>query len=91
MNFWVFPQTVFAFFGEKFRDFLRAEGSSADSEFLLPEVINELIAEGRLDVRADETPGPWFGLTYQEDKAEVMTGLADLTKQGVYPAAMWPR
>ena len=91
MNFWVFPQSVFEFFGEKFREFLRAEGSSADAEFLLPEVINELIAEGRLDVRAEETPGPWFGLTYQEDKAEVMTGLADLTTQGVYPAAMWPR
>ena len=91
MNFWVFPQSVFAFFGEKFGTFLKAEGSSADSEFLLPEVINELIAEGRLEVRAEDTPGPWFGLTYQEDKAEVITGLADLTTQGVYPADMWPR
>ena len=91
MNFWVFPQSVFGFFGEKFNEFLRAESSSADAEFLLPEVINDLIAEGRLEVRAEETPGPWFGLTYQEDKAEVMTGLADLTTQGVYPAEMWPR
>jgi NDP-sugar pyrophosphorylase family protein len=89
MNFWVFPASVFSLFGEKFRTFLRASGTSADEEFLLPEVINELIAEGRLEVRAEEAPGPWFGLTYQDDKAEVMTGLADLTTRGVYPESMW--
>jgi NDP-sugar pyrophosphorylase family protein len=91
MNFWVFPASIFSFFNEKFHEFLLAEGSSPDAEFLLPEVINDLIAEGRLEVHAEEAPGPWFGLTYQEDKAEVMTGLADLTTKGVYPAAMWSR
>jgi hypothetical protein len=89
MNFWVFPPSVFAMFGEKFEAFLREHGGKADVEFLLPEVINELIAEGRLKVRAEEAPGPWFGLTYQEDKAEVMSGLADLHARGVYPDRMW--
>jgi NDP-sugar pyrophosphorylase family protein len=91
MNFWVFPVSVFEQFGEKFRTFLRENATSGDAEFLLPEVINELIAEGRLIVHAEEAPGPWFGLTYQEDKAEVMSGLADLTTKGVYPGSMWPR
>jgi UTP-glucose-1-phosphate uridylyltransferase len=91
MNFWVFPVSVFSLLAEKFGTFLRASGGSADEEFLLPEVINELIAERRLDVHAEEAPGPWFGLTYQEDKAEVMSGLADLTNQGVYPSSMWSR
>ena len=89
MNFWVFPQALFSMLGAKFQVFLRDSAADADAEFLLPEVINELIAEGQLDVRAQEAPGPWFGLTYQEDKAEVMVGLADLTGRGVYPRALW--
>jgi hypothetical protein len=89
MNFWVFPKEIFAALDEKFRAFLREEGRNPDAEFLLPEVINELIAEGRLKVAAREAPGPWFGLTYQDDKAEVMSGLADMTTRGVYPASLW--
>jgi NDP-sugar pyrophosphorylase family protein len=89
MNFWVFPPSLFSLLGAKFQTFLRESAASPDAEFLLPEVINELIAEGKLDVRAQEAPGPWFGLTYQEDKAEVMAGLADLTVGGVYPRSLW--
>jgi len=84
MNFWVFPPSVFGKLGEKFAAFLRDHAGSADAEFLLPEVVNELIAERRLEVLAREAPGPWFGLTYQEDKAEVVEGLRRLHEQGVY-------
>lgn len=85
MNFWVFPPSIFALLGGKFETFLRSHAGEHDGEFLLPEVINELIAEGRLEVRAKEAPGPWFGLTYREDTPEVTAGLAALTEQGVYP------
>lgn len=89
MNFWVFAPSIFAALDEKFRVFLARHKASAEAEFLLPEIVNELIAEGRLEVLARETPGPWFGLTYQDDKAEVMSGLADLTTRGAYPASLW--
>jgi UTP-glucose-1-phosphate uridylyltransferase len=89
MNFWVFPSAIFGALEEKFHAFLREHAGDPDAEFLLPEVINELIAEGRLTVHAREAPGPWFGLTYQEDKAEVESGLAELTAAGVYPPSLW--
>jgi NDP-sugar pyrophosphorylase family protein len=89
MNFWVFPQSLFSLLGAKFEAFLRDRAADADAEFLLPEAINELIADGKLEVRAQEAPGPWFGLTYQEDKAEVMAGLVELTARGVYPRSLW--
>jgi len=89
MNFWVFAPSIFAALDEKFRTFLSHHHRSADAEFLLPEIINELVAERRLEVLAREAPGPWFGLTYQDDKAEVMTGLVDLTARGVYPESLW--
>jgi choline kinase len=89
MNFWVFPQSIFPLLRVEFDSFLRTQGGSPDSEFLLPEVVNDLIAQERLVVRAREAPGPWFGLTFQEDKAEVMSGLAGLHASGVYPESLW--
>jgi UTP-glucose-1-phosphate uridylyltransferase len=89
MNFWVFAPAIFGLLETKFDAFLRAAGSDPDAEYLLPEVVNELIAEGQLEVRASEAPGPWFGLTYQEDLAEVKSGLAALTERGVYPAQLF--
>jgi UTP-glucose-1-phosphate uridylyltransferase len=89
MNFWVFAPSIFSLLMTEFETFLRNQAGVADAEFLLPEVVNELIGEGRLEVHASEAPGPWFGLTYQDDKAEVMTGLVDLTAKGVYPSSLW--
>lgn len=89
MNFWVFAPTIFDLLGEKFVTFLREHAAHSDAEFLLPEVVNELIAEERLEVLAREAPGPWFGLTYKEDKAEVEQGLAKLVGEGVYPTPVF--
>lgn len=89
MNFWVFPPAILAMLSEKFAGFIRTQAADPDAEFLLPEVVNELIAEGRLEVRATEAPGPWFGLTYREDAPEVEAGLQRLTEAGVYPPSLW--
>ena len=89
MNFWVFAPSIFGLLQGKFDDFLRAQGADADAEFLLPEVVNELIAEEHLAVHAKEAPGPWFGLTYREDLEEVSAGLKKLHAEGVYPEDLW--
>ena len=89
MNYWVFPPSIFAALTEKFVEFLRSHAANPEAEFLLPEVINELISEGRLAVVARVAPGPWFGLTYREDLPEVTSGLGKLTAQGVYPSSLW--
>ena len=89
MNFWVFAPTIFSLLSRKFDTFLAAYRGGDESEFLLPEVVNELIAEGRLDVLATETRGPWFGLTYRDDLPEVTEGLRALVQRGVYPRKLW--
>jgi NDP-sugar pyrophosphorylase family protein len=89
MNFWVFPPAIFSLLYAEFERFLAKYGRQADAEFLLPDVVNALIAQGRLDLRAVETPGPWFGLTYQDDLPEVKAGLRRLTDDGVYPSPLW--
>lgn len=89
MNFWVFPAEILALLGGKFDAFLATHAADANSEFLLPEAINDLIDEGKVDLRAVDAPGPWFGLTYQEDRPAVEAGLVELTRKGVYPSPLW--
>jgi UTP-glucose-1-phosphate uridylyltransferase len=89
MNFWVFPPAIFSLLGAKFDSFLATHATDPSGEFLLPEAINELIDESKLDLRAVDAPGPWFGLTYQEDRPAVEAGLVELTRKGVYPSPLW--
>lgn len=69
-----------------FADFLRKGGiSDMKSEYLLPQVIDMMIQEGRADVKVLETPDKWFGVTYKEDKEAVVGALRGLVDAGVYP------
>jgi hypothetical protein len=48
-----------------------------------------LIAEGIADVRVLESTGKWFGVTYPEDKAEVVASIRALIATGEYPPSLW--
>jgi hypothetical protein len=49
------------------------------------------MAAGKMRVRALSAPGPWFGLTHQEDRDSVKQGLKKLVKDGVYPSPLWKK
>lgn len=89
MNFWVFPAEMVGHLNRHFTAFLAKEGADHSAEFRLPDTVNALIESGDAEVRAVDTPGPWFGLTFAADRPEVVAGLADLTKRGVYPSPLW--
>jgi hypothetical protein len=89
MNAWVFPQTMLATFDERFRAFLDAHDDGDTGESMLPEVVNDLIADRALPVAIVEAPGPWFGLTHAEDRPLVKEGLRELTDKGIYPRKLW--
>ena len=48
--------------------------------------MNELITNGTALVRGLDTTTSWFGVTYAEDRAEVVRRLRALTDAGEYPA-----
>ena len=54
-------------------------------EFFLPGVVSELINEGKADVRILDNEDKWYGVTYKEDKADVVRAFRELTAKGVYP------
>ena len=89
MNFWVFEPQVFTQLAEVFDAFLRRSGADPKAESLLPEAMNDLVRAGKLSVRLETAPGPWFGLTHQRDREQTAVGLQRLTGAGVYPTPLW--
>jgi hypothetical protein len=89
MNFWIFPLSVFDGLSREFETFLRRSGTDPVAELPLPDAVNALVSDGRLRVRVEESPGPWFGLTHRADRAPVSAGLRALTEQTRYPNPLW--
>jgi UTP-glucose-1-phosphate uridylyltransferase len=91
MNFWGFTPSIFAHLRERFIAFLQSRPSveSADAEFYLPWAVDHLISTGTVRVRVVEGGGPWYGLTYPEDRPHVVDGIAALVRSGAYPESLW--
>lgn len=90
MNMWGFTPKIFPELEERFLTFLRSpESDLAVSEFLLPDVVNQLLAEKKAAVKVLPSDETWFGLTYKEDLEQVKREVWELIKEGVYPERIW--
>lgn len=89
MNMWGVTPDFLPELAHGFVDFLKDGGlQDIKSEYLLPQVIDTMIQEGRASVKVLKTPDRWFGVTYKEDKEAVVEALRKLVAAGVYPEAL---
>lgn len=58
-------------------------------EYFLPATVDALLKEGKATVKVLLTTEKWYGVTYHEDKAEVVAALKALAEQGKYPKSLW--
>ena len=92
MNFWGFTTGLFAELESRFPKFLRTNAANiAKAEFLIPEVVGELLREGLARVRILPTRERWFGVTYPEDRPVFRAAILALVEAGVYPRDLWSR
>lgn len=91
MNCWGFPASVIDEIEKYFIDFLKNEVPSnpLKSEFYLPFLVRDLLSEGKCTVDVLETKDKWFGVTYKEDKPDVVKSIQALVDNGVYPEDLW--
>ena len=90
MNMWGLTPVFMDTLEKGFVDFLsEIKEGDIKKEYLLPEMIDCLIKEGKAKVDVLETKDTWFGVTYQEDKAAVTEAFANLVKSGVYPSNLY--
>lgn len=89
MNMWGVTPDFLPELENGFTEFLKNGGASdLKSEYLLPQVIDRMIHEGRAAVKVLRTADKWFGVTYKEDKEAVVQALRALVDAGVYPESL---
>ncbi len=91
MNMWGFQPELVAELQRRFPAFLEeaAKTNPMKGEYLLPNVVGDLLREQKATVRVLASPDKWYGVTYQEDKPGVVQAMADKTAAGLYPAPLW--
>jgi hypothetical protein len=89
MNFWGFTLEYFNQTEPMFSEFVKANADSLKAEFYIPSAIDSLISESKAKVKVLKSDAKWFGVTYKEDKPLVIEKLAQLIRNGIYPAELW--
>ena len=87
MNMFAFSLDVLDLIGEHFVEFMEANKNELGScEYLIPSLISELVEKGDVTCEVLSTTAVWYGVTYREDKPEVVASLAKLVEKGEYPS-----
>jgi len=91
MNLWGFHTSIFEHLESQFAGFLKQKGGETTSEFYIPEVVDNLINSKQTEVTVLKSESSWFGVTYPQDKPQVVSQVSDLVEKGLYPEKLWQK
>ena len=91
MNFWGFTPKIFEEFEPVFEKFLAEslDRNPMKCEHVIPTAIGTLVNEGKIKVKMLASTDKWFGVTYKEDKPDVVARIQELKDCGLYPDVLW--
>ena len=90
MNFWGFGPDMMRQLRDRFPAWLDANllVDPEKAEYFLPFVANAIIHEGQGTVRVLPCHEAWYGVTYREDLPDVVSNIARMRKEGLYPITL---
>ena len=90
MNMWGLSPKFFEVLDKGFDEFLeKLDPENLKGEYLLPTIIGDLLKEGKMKVEVRKSHDEWFGVTYKEDKPDVVAAIQKLIADGVYPEKLF--
>lgn len=89
MNCWGFTPDFYNHLEQLFKEFLKENGNSLTAEFYIPFAVNDLIIKKVAEVEVLQTTAKWFGVTYRDDRNQVVLSINNLIKKGEYPSKLW--
>ena len=90
MNLLLFTPQIFEVLEKKLAVFLEENKEDLSKcEFLIPDVVRSAMNEKKVTVDLLKTDSVWHGVTYREDKEEVVTAINKLIEEKVYPNKLW--
>ena len=84
MNLWGFGTDIFDYLEKGFIKFLEENNQNEKAEFFLPFLVDELIKQGKKQVKVLIAEDKWYGMTYKEDKPVLKQALDEMTEKGLY-------
>ncbi|MDE6139715.1 MAG: nucleotidyltransferase [Alistipes sp.] len=89
MNLFGFTPDYFEYSADYFRQFLSENIDNLKAEFFIPLMVNRMISSSTARMRVLSTSAQWFGVTYKEDKPQLMVKIEALIEAGEYPRNLW--
>lgn len=91
MNLWGFSESILKELSTGFVPFLEQglKTNPLKCEYFLPNVVGDLVKEGKADVTVLKSYDRWYGVTYKEDKQTVVDAISRMKRQGIYPEKLW--
>lgn len=90
MNMFIFTPKIFDYLEEDFVKFFKDnESDLSKCEYLIPDVVFDLIKRKLVTDSVLKTDAVWQGITYKEDKDALVDGLNKLVNDNVYPDKLW--
>lgn len=59
------------------------------TEFLIGDVINEILCDNSFKLVVQPTPSKWYGITYREDLEQFKQAIRDMKSSGMYPEHLY--
>lgn len=89
MNFWGFTPSIFNYAENLFKYFMMQNHHNNKAEFYIPLIVTEMIKSQQATIEVLRSDAQWFGITYREDRQDVIKKLEFLYKEGLYPSPLW--
>ena len=90
MNFFGFTPSIFKYLEDEMVEFFEKNKDNLDKcEFLIPNSVFKRIKENKIKVKVLDTDEKWFGVTYKEDKKDLVAAINKMIDEGKYPKNLW--
>ena len=90
MNMWAGYPDFLQYIDEGFTRFLDTLGENPEKkEYLLPNIVAELLEKNLASVKVLNTSDRWIGITYKEDIEPAQEGFRQMIESGLYPENLW--
>ena len=90
MNFLLFTPSIFGYIEEGFsKFFIDNKEDLLTSEYLIPDVVSNLIKDGKASMKVIRTTASWHGVTYRGDTPDVKDSIKKLVDEGEYKENLW--
>lgn len=90
MNFFGFKPSIFGYLEDEMTEFFEKHKNDLNScEFLIPISVFKRIEEEKINVKVLNTNEKWYGITYKEDKEELVNAINKMIEEGKYPENLW--